>query len=63
MGCPGSSSSTPGWRAPGGQAYEGVAVMDFRRADALEFWAGRRLPSRHNMSAPDMIFRDFSGGP
>jgi hypothetical protein len=37
--------------------------MDFRRANALEFWAGRRLPSRHNMSAPDMIFRDFSEGP
>ncbi len=52
-----------GWRAPGGQAYQDVSVMDFRRADALEFWAGRRLPSRHNMSAPDMIFRDFSGVP
>jgi hypothetical protein len=52
-----------GWRAPGGQAYEDVSVMDFRRANALEFWAGRRLPSRHNMSAPDMIFRDFSEGP
>jgi hypothetical protein len=52
-----------GWRAPGGQAYEDVSVMDFLRADVLEFWAGRRLPSRHNMSAPDMIFRDFSGAP
>jgi hypothetical protein len=52
-----------GWRAPGGHAYEDVSVMDFRRADALEFWAGRRLPSRHNMSAPDTIFRDFSGAP
>ena len=52
-----------GWRTTGSQAYEDVSVMDFRRADALEFWAGRRLPSRHNMSAPDMIFRDFSGAP
>jgi hypothetical protein len=52
-----------GWRAPGSQAYEAAAVMDFRRTTALEFWAGRRLPSRHNMSAPDMIFRDFSGAP
>jgi hypothetical protein len=52
-----------GWRAPGSQAYEAAAVMDFRRATALEFWAGRRLPSRHNTSAPDIIFRDFSGTP
>jgi hypothetical protein len=52
-----------GWHAPGSQAYEDASVMDFRRANALEFWAGRRLPSRHNTSAPDMIFRDFSGSP
>jgi hypothetical protein len=51
------------WRVPGSQAYEVAPVMDFRRATALEFWAGRRLPSRHNMSAPDMIFRDFGGAP
>jgi hypothetical protein len=51
------------WRVPGSQAYEVAPVMDFRRATALEFWAGRRLPSRHNTSAPDMIFRDFSAGP
>jgi hypothetical protein len=52
-----------GWRAPGSRAYKDISVMDFRRANALDFWAGRRLPSRHNMSAPDMIFRDFSEGP
>ena len=52
-----------GWRTPGSQSYEDVSVMDFRRANALEFWAGRRLPSRHNMSAPDMIFRDFNAAP
>jgi len=50
------------WRAPGGKAYEVAPVMAFRRADALELWAGRRLPSRHNMSAPDMIFSAFRGG-
>jgi hypothetical protein len=49
------------WRVPGGKAYEVAPVMDFRRADALELWAGRRLPSRHNTSAPDMIFSDFRG--
>jgi hypothetical protein len=34
--------------------------MDFRKAKAAELWAGRTLPSRHNTSAPDMVFRDFS---
>jgi hypothetical protein len=49
------------WHTPGGKAWETAPVMDFRRADAIEFWAGRRLPSRHNMSAPDMIFGGFRG--
>ena len=34
--------------------------MDFKRASAAELWAGRIVPSRHNTSAPDMVFRDFS---
>ncbi len=50
------------WRAPGGKAYEVAPIMSFREADVLELWAGRRLPSRHNTSAPDMIFRSFTGG-
>ena len=50
------------WRVPGGKAYEVAPIMSFGRADALELWAGRRLPSRHNTSAPDMIFRSFLGG-
>jgi hypothetical protein len=50
------------WRVPGGKAYEVAPIMSFGRADALELWAGRRLPSRHNTSAPDMIFRSFAGG-
>ena len=50
------------WRAPRGKAYEAAPIMSFGRADALELWAGRRLPSRHNTSAPDMILRSFMGG-
>ena len=34
--------------------------MSFTRANAAELWAGRTVPSRHNTSAPDMVFRDFS---
>jgi hypothetical protein len=51
------------WRTPGALAFEVAPVMAFRRADALELWAGRRLPSRHNTSAPDMTFSAFRGGP
>jgi hypothetical protein len=50
------------WRTAGGKAYEVAPIMSFRHADALELWAGRRLPSRHNTSAPDMIFGPFVGG-
>ena len=37
--------------------------MDFKRASAVEVWAGRLVPSRHNTSAPDMVFRDFEVAP
>ena len=48
-----------GWRVKSGQAWERTGVMDFKRASAVEVWAGRLVPSRHNTSAPDMVFRDF----
>jgi hypothetical protein len=50
------------WRTAGGKAYEVAPIMSFGHAEAEELWAGRRLPSRHNTSAPDMIFRSFTGG-
>ena len=49
-----------GWRGKGSQAWSQEPVMSFSRAAAAELWAGRRVPSRHNTSAPDMVFRDFS---
>ena len=52
-----------GWRAKGSETWQHAPVMDFKRASAAELWAGRSVPSRHNVSAPDMIFRDFSSGP
>ena len=39
-----------------------VSVGYVQGGDVLELWAGRRLPSRHNTSAPDMIFSAFRGG-
>jgi hypothetical protein len=48
-----------GWRTSGSQSWRHEPVMDFKRAPAVELWAGRTVPSRHNLSAPDMVFRDF----
>lgn len=36
-------------------------VMQFENSpSARELWTGRLYPSRHNTSAPDMVFRDFT---
>jgi hypothetical protein len=44
-----------GWREEG--------VMAFTGARANELWAGRVTPSRHNTSAPDLVFAGFSEQP
>jgi hypothetical protein len=49
-----------GWRVKGAASWERTGVMDFKRASTVEVWAGRLVPSRHNTSAPDMVFRDFA---
>jgi hypothetical protein len=50
-----------GWRQKGAPGWERLPLMDFKRVSAVEVWAGRLVPSRHNTSAPDMVFRDFKG--
>src|SRR6185437_2188985 len=50
-------------RAAGAQSWTQTPVMDFKRASAAELWAGRLAPSRHNTSAPDMVFGSFSATP
>lgn len=50
------------WREPGSALWIDSPVMSFKRARAVEFRAGRRVPSRHNTSAPDFTFRDFRVG-
>jgi hypothetical protein len=47
------------WRTKGGKGWQQLPVMAFDRASAVELWAGRTVPSRHNLSAPDMVFGDF----
>jgi len=49
-----------GWRAKGSEAWQQAGLMEFKRATASELWAGRLVPSRHNTSAPDRVFRDFN---
>jgi hypothetical protein len=34
-------------------------IMNFRDARATDAWMGRLVPSRHNTSAPDMMFNHF----
>ncbi len=50
------------WRGSG-ERFEEVPVMRAGEARVSELWAGRHIPSRHNTSAPDHIFRRFSTGP
>jgi hypothetical protein len=52
-----------GWRAKGAQSWQAAPVMTFSHADAVELWTGRYVPSRHNTSAPDTIFREFRSAP
>ncbi|MBF9233348.1 hypothetical protein I2H38_08125 [Microvirga sp. BT350] len=38
-------------------------IMTFKGAKATDVWMGRLVPSRHNTSAPDMMFNHFRAGP
>jgi hypothetical protein len=47
------------WKPKGEKRWGEVSIMDFKSAEATEIWAGRTALSRHNTSAPDMIFGAF----
>jgi hypothetical protein len=47
------------WREKDGKGWRESPVMSFPGAAVTELWAGRQAPSRHNLSAPDMIFSHF----
>ncbi len=49
-------------REKGARGWREDGIMAFKRATATDVWAGRTTPSRHNTSAPDMIFSSFSDG-
>ena len=50
------------WKAPDGKGWMESPIMSFKDAKAEEIWAGRSVPSRHNLSAPDMVFGPFMDG-
>ena len=50
-------------REPNAKGWREEPIMSFGRARATDVWAGRLVPSRHNTSAPDMIFNRFEAAP
>ena len=48
------------WRSLDSKGWGEAPIMDFKSAKISELWAGRHIPSMHNMSAPDMLFSKFS---
>jgi hypothetical protein len=50
-------------REPDAKGWREEPIMSFGRARATDVWAGRLVPSRHNTSAPDMIFNLFNAAP
>jgi hypothetical protein len=50
-------------REPDARGWREEPIMSFAKARATDVWAGRLVPSRHNTSAPDMIFNRFQATP
>lgn len=48
------------WREQGAPGWKEANIFGFRKQALTELWVGRQIPSRHNMSAPDMIFSRFA---
>lgn len=51
------------WRTRGSQGWSESPILPFTGGKVSEIWAGRHISSRHNTSAPDMVFSRFSAGP
>jgi hypothetical protein len=50
-------------REEGAKSWREEPIMGFRGAKATDVWTGRLVPSRHNTSAPDMVFNRFRSAP
>jgi len=51
------------WRRLNGKRWHEASVMDLKQTALNHLWAGRRIPSQHNLSAPDFVFRNFESAP
>ncbi len=49
------------WKTARGAGWGEAPVMDYPGGTVSEMWTGRMVPSRHNTSAPDMVFGPFGG--
>jgi hypothetical protein len=49
------------WRVKNGDGWSEAPITQFTGAEVTELWAGRTVASRHNTSAPDVVFSRFSG--
>jgi hypothetical protein len=58
-----SDAARVAWRTKRGTNWQEAEVIGFPGANATELWVGRHLPSRHNLSAPDMVFSKFQSSP
>ena len=47
------------WRDKNAAGWKEAPMMQFPGGKAAEIWTGRQTPSRHNLSAPDMVFGAF----
>jgi hypothetical protein len=50
------------WRTLGAKGWGESPIMTYPGGPASEIWAGRQVLSRHNTSAPDMVFSRFATG-
>jgi hypothetical protein len=50
-------------REEGAKSWREEPIMGFRGAKATDVWTGRLVPSRHNTSAPDIVFNRFRPAP
>ena len=47
---------------PDAKSWLEQPILSFRSASATKAWMGRLVPSRHNISAPDLVFGGFASG-
>ena len=47
-------------QSPQAKSWLEEPIMNFHGAKATKVWMGRLVPSRHNISAPDLVFSGFS---